>query len=301
MIKKVIRLASFAALLFACAAAAAVLWLTHARASAIVHPAHSAITWSPETNGYIDFENVSFQSSGGLRLKGWYVPAHNGAVVILVHGHAGNRQHYLPQAGSLIAQGYGVLLFDLRNSGESEGDTTTMGLLEVDDVRSALEFVKSQPGVDPGRIGLMGQSLGGATAIMAAARIPEVRAVVAESAYTSLEDNIQNGVERLAFLPAFPFAPLVVFWGQWESGIDIAQVRPVDEIASISPRPVLIVHGELDEIIPVENAHRLYQAALEPKEVYLLPGAGHYNFAGVGGEAYAQKIVEFFGRHLLAD
>jgi fermentation-respiration switch protein FrsA (DUF1100 family) len=297
MIKKLIRLSLLAASLLACAAVAAVLWLTHARASAIVHPAHSPVTWSPEANGYADFESVSFKSSGGLTLQGWYVPTRNGAVVVLVHGHAGNRQHYLPQAGSLVARGYGVLLFDLRNSGDSQGDTTTMGLLEVDDVRGAIELVKSKPGVDHSRIGLMGQSLGGATVIMAAARIPEVGAVVAESAYTSLEDNIRNGVERLAFLPAFPFAPLVVFWGQQEAGIDIAQVRPVDDIASISPRPILIVHGERDDIIPVENAHKLYEAAREPKELYLLPEAGHYNFAGVQG--YMQKITEFFDRSLL--
>ena len=134
---------------------------------------------------------------------------------------------------------------------------------------------------------------------MSAARIPEIRAVVAESAYTSMEDNITNGVQRLAGLPAFPFAPLVIFWGQQEAGIDITEVRPIDEIAAISPRPVLLIHGESDSLIPVENSHQLYRAALEPKELYLIPNVGHQNFVRAVGEAYVQKITEFFDRYLL--
>jgi fermentation-respiration switch protein FrsA (DUF1100 family) len=127
-----------------------------------------------------------------------------------------------------------------------------------------------------------------------------LRAVVAESAYTSMQDNLASGVRSLANLPPFPFAPLIVWWGERESGIDLNQVRPVDVIGSISPRPVLLVHGALDELIPPENAQQLYQAAGEPKEIYIVETVGHGGFPQLGGEAYREKIAGFFSKYLLA-
>jgi len=293
------RFVFFTLFLIGSMAVSGILWITHDRAYAIVHPARGALTRSPESIGITQYQNVSFLSADKLTLKGWYIPPRNGSVIIFVHGHAGNRLGLWGEAVILIKQGYGALLFDLRNSGESEGSVTTFGLQEVLDVRGAVDFVLAQPGVDPNQIGLLGRSMGGATALMATARIPEIRAVIAESTYTRMEDNIQTGVQRLAGLPPFPFAPLIIFWGQQEAGIDIRQVRPIDDIATLSPRPVLLVHGELDDLIPVVNAHQLYEAAHEPKELYLIPNAGHGGFIEAAGEAYARKITEFFNNSLV--
>ena len=216
---------------------AAVLGLTYMRAYFIVHPVRGPILRTPESVGITDYQAVTFPSADGLKLKGWWVPSQNGSAIIFIHGHGGNRTNHLEDAALLTAKGYGALLFDLRNSGESEGEANTMGLLEVNDVRGAAAFVLLQPEVDADRIGLLGQSMGGSTVIMATARIPQISAVIAESAFTSLEDNIRTGVEKLAGLPPFPFAPLVVSFGQFEAGVDIRQVRSIDDIASISPRP----------------------------------------------------------------
>ncbi len=294
-----IRVALFFFALLVLAAIVFVLWLTHDRAVALVRPAHAPITVSPEMYGFTNYQSVSFPSQDGLTLKGWYVPPKNGAVIIFIHGHAGNRTNQAADAGLLIHQGYGALLFDLRNSGESQGNLTTFGLQETMDVRGAIDFVKAQPGVDPARIGALGQSMGGATAIMSAARYPELQATVAESAYTSMEDNISTGVQKLAGLPPFPFAPLIIFWGEQEAHFKMSQVRPVDEIASISPRAVLIVHGEQDDLIPVENAHQLYAAARDPKQLVIIPNAGHQDFVGPGGQGYAEAIITFFNKYLL--
>jgi fermentation-respiration switch protein FrsA (DUF1100 family) len=273
------------------------IWLAHERAYGLVHPGHRPATLQPEAVGLTDYQSVSFLTEDGLTLRGWYMPTHNGAVIVFVHGHGGNRGAMLADAEIVVAQGYGALLYDTRNAGESEGDLTTFGLLEVLDVGGAVDFALAQPQVK--QVALFGHSMGGGIVLMAGARLPQVRAVVAESAFSSLEDNIANGVRHLTGLPPFPFAPLVVFFGQREAGMDIRQARPIDDIAALSPRPVLVIHGQLDETIPVANAHALYAAAQAPKELYLLPEAGHDELAHSGGADYRARVLSFLDRYLL--
>lgn len=275
------------------------LCLARQRALVLVRPGRTVAQRTPTDIGIAHWRDVSFQSEDGLTLSGWYLPPDNGATVILVHGLSGNREELLDDAAFLTANGYGALLFDLRNSGTSEGDLTTLGYLEVLDVGGALDFVLAQPESDAERVGLMGQSMGGATVVLAAARYPQVKVVVAESAYTSIADNVADSVKALLGLPAFPFAPLVVWFGELEAGVDIGQVAPIDVIGSLSPRPILLVHGELDPVIPVENVHRLYAAAGETKALYVVPNAEHGGFVQAQPEEYPRRIVEFFDQYLL--
>jgi fermentation-respiration switch protein FrsA (DUF1100 family) len=273
--------------------------LAHQRAMWLVHPVRSTPHRTPDDVGIVQWREVGFQSQDGLSLSAWVVPTRNGATVILVHGHGGNRAQLLDEAAMLTEGGYGALLIDLRNSGSSEGSLTTMGYLEVLDVGGALAFLSAQPENDPERIGLLGHSMGGATAILAAARYPEIKAVIAESTFTSVEDNISDSFQALTGLPPFPFAPLVVWFGEREAGVDISQVSPLHGIEAISPRAVFIVHGELDGLIPVRNAHQLYAAAGEPKKLYVIPSAGHGGLPQAQPEAYRERIVEFFDQYLL--
>lgn len=275
--------------------------LAHQRALGLVRPGRSLPEQIPSDVGIEHWHDVSFQSTDGLTLSGWYVGTENGATVILVHGLGGNRAQLLDDAALLVANGYGVLLFDLRNSGHSEGDLTTMGYLEVLDVGGALDFVKTQPESDVERVGLLGHSMGGVAAILAAARYPQTKAVIAESTLTSVEDNVGDSLKALTGLPPFPFAPLVVWFGERETGIDIGQVSPLDAIGSISPRAVMIVHGELDEVISAQNAPKLYAAAGEPKELYVIPNAGHGGLPQTQPEEYRRRIVGFFDRYLLQE
>lgn len=294
----VLRSVLIVALVLVLVAAGLVLWVTRDRALAIVHPLRSPVQGGPLAYGFTNTRAVSFNTSDGLTLQGWYIPSANGAAVVFVHGHGNNRTGQAPDAKALVDQGFGALLFDLRNHGESAGTVTTLGYYEARDVDAAVDFVKTQPGVDPDRVGVLGQSLGGSAVILSAAHNAGIKAVVAESTFTSVEDNITTGVEKLAGLPSFPFAPLIVFWDEQETGLRMVQIRPIDEIPAIGPRPLLLVHGELDDLIPVENARQLYAAAREPKELYLIPNAGHENFVGTD-PAYPARIVEFFTKALL--
>jgi alpha-beta hydrolase superfamily lysophospholipase len=268
------------------------LYLPYTRSKSLTRPERSLP--GPLPDGY---QAVEFTSSDGLLLKGWYWPPQNGAVVVFVHGLGGNRTELLVDADLIAQAGYGALLFDLRNSGESDGQVTTLGLDETRDVAAAVAFVYQTAGTDA-PVALFGHSMGGATVLLAAARLPEVRAVIAESAYSSIEENLNESIQGLTGLPPFPFAPLVVFFGQLDAGIDIRLVRPVDVVAQISPRPLLLIHGEQDQTILAENSRRLYAAAREPKELYLLPAAGHGGFLQAEPVEYPRRILAFLEKSL---
>jgi pimeloyl-ACP methyl ester carboxylesterase len=284
---KIVRFALFGLASLLVFLVAAGVSLASQRAYDLVHPPRVS------AQARAGYENVVFSSTDGLTLRGWYAPPVNGATIIFVHGHAANRAAFQDEALLAQEQGYGILLFDLRNHGLSEGDVTSMGLLEARDVLGAIGFVQSRAGTDSA-LGLVGQSMGSAAVLLAAAQSPAVDCVVAMSAYTSVEDNISQGVESLTGLPAMPFAPLVIFFGQAYSGVDIQAVRPVDVLNQISPRPLLFVHGEKDSLILVENAHSLYRAAREPKELYVLPNAGHGGFYQAQPIVYPARLFGFF-------
>ena len=274
-------------------------WYARRSALSLVRPAH-LLPAAPDIDSILHNSiSINFETTDGLLLRGEYLPSSNNAAVILLHGHAANRSQMEPDARLLAGNGFGVLLFDARNSGESEGDLTTLGLKEVIDVQAAYDFLIKQDDIDPKRIGVLGHSMGGSTAILAGAQIPELSAIVAQSTFTSLEDNVTNGVQNYLGLPPFPFAPLVLFWGQYESGMQIQQVSPIEQISQISPRPVLIVHGAQDQVIPVENAYRLFEAAKEPKQIYVLAEAEHCCLPQIGADQYKNKLLDFFEHYLL--
>jgi dipeptidyl aminopeptidase/acylaminoacyl peptidase len=249
----------------------------------------------------LSFEPATLTTADGLRLAGWYIPSHNGATIILCHGLGTNRADMLLQAVLLAEHGYGSLLFDFRAHGESEGEMVTYGYGEADDVLAAVDYLLARPDVDPQRIGILGGSLGAATAIHAAARSTHLRAVVAESAFTSLEDEVASSFKAFSGLPAFPFAPFTVAFAQWQTGLRISEVRPIDDIPSIAPRPVFIIHGTDDELIPAEQGLRLYEAAGEPKELWMVEMMGHGSALGIFPDEYEKRVIGFFDKALGVD
>lgn len=268
----------------------------------LVHPQRTISEQTPaDWPSLANWEELRLETADGLELAAWYVPPKaqgEGAALVFVHGLGGNRGSMLPQAAFLAEAGYGALLLDLRNHGISDGEITSLGYYEVDDVRSAVEYLLAQQEVDPERIGLIGQSMGGATVLRAAARIPEVTAVVAESAFTSIEDNVANGVRELTGLPPFPFAPLVIYFSQQEADVAIELVRPIDDIAMISPRPIFFIHGALDVLVPVENSRRMYDMAGGPRDLYIIEDAGHHPLYDIEPEMFEQRMIAFLDTYL---
>ena len=302
---RLIRLGSFFLFLSVVGFAFILVWLCNLQAKSLVHPRRLAPEKLPTDYGIADWEDVTFTTSDDVRLVGWFLPADeasvqykDGAAVIFVHGIAGKRDDFLEVGSILVENGYGVLLFDLRNHGESGGDVTTMGLNEVRDVQAAFAFLTQHPEVDPQRIGIYGASMGGATAIRAMARIPEAKVLIADAAYESFQIVLESGVHDFTRITASPFSDLIMWFMADKGDFDPTQVRPIDDIGQISPRPILIIHGTRDPLIGVEHAHHLFEAAGEPKELYLVEGGGHGGLIRIEREEYIERILGFLDKYL---
>ena len=212
------------------------------------------------------FKRVQFHSIDGLRISGWFLPAVDASdVVVMCHGFKTGRREMLPLAMALRDRGHHVLMFDFRGHGESEGSWVSCGALEDRDLEGAIRFLQRMPETQGLRIGVVGFSMGAAVAILAAARLPEIAAVVSDSAFATLRQAITNGFCSFTRLPKRPFVELITWLGEKSLGISVDQVRPLDAIIELSPRPVLLIHGTRDRIIPLSEAYLLYEAAGMPR------------------------------------
>jgi uncharacterized protein len=243
---------------------------------------------------------VAFDSADGIRLAGWHGErAGAAATIILCHGVPGDKRDMAGLAAALMDAGFAVLAFDFRNWGESARTPVTLGHREVQDVLGAVTFVLDLGGPRR-RIGVVGLSMGAAAAILAAARSTAIEAVVADSSYARLD----HAVERVARRVGGPLAALA--WrrarrvGEHLIGVPLSSVAPVEAIAAISPRPVLIIHGQRDRLTDVGDAQALYRACGVPKALWVIERAGHARTRRVGIEEYDRRVVGFFKEHMSA-
>ena len=162
----------------------------------------------------ITYEEVTVTTADGLKLVGWFIPSQNGATVIAQHGYHGNRGNLLHDAAMLHRHGYGVLLSAFRAHDKSEGEIITFGGKEVQDLEAWYQYLLTRDDVDPARIGILGESMGGLVSIKYAAGNPNIRAVALHSALASMNDSAAKGVTQFTGLPPFPFAPMIVFWAE---------------------------------------------------------------------------------------
>ena len=251
----------------------------------------------------LTYESIAFDSEvDHIPLKGWYIPSGGTSAIILVHGLDGNRwdtNDWLAQLVPVfVDNGFDVFTFDQRGHGESGGEHVGLGTLERRDVAAAVRVVE-QHGVPPGHIALFGQSFGAATALNSAASLPDVAAVVSDSAYADATERLNFEIHRVTGLPplfgrGMGVAASVLY------GID-PSVTPERSMAQLAPRPVLLIHGTGDTRIPVENAYRLKAATDSPNvELWIVTGAEHTRSYAAEPALYTQKVVSFFEQSLAA-
>src|SRR5689334_4425537 len=186
----------------------------------MIHPGRIPSTGDSLTNEHISYQDIKLTTKDGLELAAWYTPPENGAVILVAHGYGDNRPEGIYTL--LAHHGYGVLAWDFRAHGESGGNVSTLGYFEQLDVEAALDYARAQKGVE--HIGAWGGSMGGATVILTAAKRMEIEAVVADSAFSALEDILKNS------LPYDFLYPWVAAYGEYQSRGDIRAVSPVSVI-----------------------------------------------------------------------
>jgi uncharacterized protein len=237
------------------------------------------------------YEQVEFRTSDGLLLKGWYIESRNGAAVISFPGRASSQK----RAKLLARHGYGVLLFDRRGEGESEGDPNLFGWQGERDVHAAVAFLQGRPDVDPERIGGIGLSVGGEMMIEAAAESDALKAIVSEGAGgRSVRDEIANPGGKWQELIGTGVATAA-------TAIFTDNVPPAD-LQSLVPKisgAVFFVYGERGQPAEQPANDAFYAAARGEKEIWEVPGSGHMGGIEAQPQEYERRIVRFFDRALL--
>ncbi len=245
------------------------------------------------------YEDVLVRSADGYSLFGWYIPSQNGAAVMLQHGYKSNRSEMLEEAAMLARHGYGVLLSSVRAHDLNAGELIAFGLNEMPDFDAWFNYLQQREDIDPDRLGLLGNSLGGTMAIQYAADHQVVSALLVHSAFSSMSDTIDTSIRYYTGLPAFPFASLIRFWAEREVGGSIENINAVNRISRISPRPVLLLHSTTDVVISPQSGELLFAAAGEPKELWQVAGIEHASFDTQQPDAFEQRMLSFFDRYLL--
>jgi uncharacterized protein len=238
-------------------------------------------------------ENVSFETSDGLTLKGWFVPSKNGATVISFPGRKGPQK----QARMLIRHGYGALLFDRRGEGESDGDPNMFGWTGGRDLHAAVEFLKGRPDVDPERIGGVGLSVGGEMMIQAAAESTAFKAIVSEGgSERSVRDTLANGDNDLdAILSMGPSTVATALFGN-----DTPPPTLKSLARRISPRALFLIYAKHGQGGTETGPNKgFYAEAGEPKQIWEVPEGAHIGGIDARPKEYERRVVGFFDRALL--
>jgi dipeptidyl aminopeptidase/acylaminoacyl peptidase len=277
--------------LLSLASLGAIGWVGSERA---LHPEYHRYEWSLATFPDLDPEHIQVRSFDGVLLDGRFFRGAHSSLVILASGYGDTQDQMLSIAEFLHRAGFSVLTYNPRARLPSGGRYVTVGALEQKDVLSVVNYAAGRSDVDANRIGILGISMGGASAIMAAAKDKRIRAVVDDSGFSDGPRVIATAFEHFVHLPAFPFAPITVAIADWRAGVDITRVRPMDVIAEISPRPLLIIHEQGDSVVLADNSLRNFAAAGQPKQLWLVPGSGHGDAQIVVKSQYQSRVTSFF-------
>ncbi len=249
----------------------------------------------------LPFEDVSVTTKDGQRLHGWYIPAAGPATIIVAHGYKDDRSSMIGVADILHRHGYRVLVVSFRGHDDNDGETITFGLRERADLDAFYQYLHARPDVNPDRIGLFGVSMGGTISIGYAAENPGIRALISDCAFSSISDTVATSVKFFTGLPAFPFAPAIVFWTERAIGGHVADIDAKKWIARIAPRPVLLMQGGADRVVSADSGAKLFAAAGQPKELWFEPDVGHAEFLKMKPAEFEQKLTGFFDRYLVEE
>ncbi len=244
----------------------------------------------------LNYENVSFTTADDIKLVGWFIPSFAKAIegkpaptIILLHGYPADKGNILPVM-SFLQKKYNLLLFDFRYFGQSEGNYSTAGAKEVEDLLAAINFLKSR-GIS--EVGIWGFSMGGAAALMTAPRAPEIKAIISESSYASLD--LMTRELYIIPLLKYPSAYLTGLWAKIFLDLDLKKISPEESVKNLNI-PILIVHSKNDNVIPFKNAILIQESLTNNSraEFWFQENLVH---GQLGGE-YQKRIENFFEKNM---
>ncbi len=245
----------------------------------------------------LKFEDVSYRASDGIRLSAWYIAGRAGAPGILIqHGRGATRREGMRYASALHKAGFNLLLADARNCGKSEKTFNSMGYHERKDIHAGIDYLLKERKLP--MAGVFGFSMGASTAIMAMAADKRIKAGIFNSGFADFRSVIVEGAKADFGLPEYPLLPLVTMLYESRGNLNTSDPTPVKAIASISPRPVFIIHGTADKRVDYHHGRDLFRAAREPKQFWSVEGGEHTKAWQKNRPLAEKKVVEFMRKHL---
>ena len=288
-----------AALLSAAAALLGICWWG---SGMILHPPTMSPMWVfPEQFG-LRYEKIAFTTRDGVALKGWFFPSPGGdkRTLIMCHGWGDNKGELLKQTYFLNENaGFNLLYFDFRSHGESGGEITTIGGLETIDFDAAVAWLRANKPDLSDRVGVFGLSMGAAVTIASMPDHPDLRCAVVESPYSDYRGVVTRWTWNNLRLPRFPLIAIAMWILRRRVGDPkVDSFNPVEAAGRIAPRPLLVIGGEKDELMPQDDVRRVFDAAREPKQLWIVPGAAHAKCREAAGVEYDTRVAGFFSRNL---
>jgi fermentation-respiration switch protein FrsA (DUF1100 family) len=233
--------------------------------------------------------------NAGRSVHGWLARgARGGGMVLLVHSIRSNRVEMLSRARFLKGNGYGTLLIDLQAHGETPGERITFGAREAEDVEAALGFLRNS--FPSEKIAAIGVSLGAAAIVLARPGF-RLNAVILESMHPTIEEAVENRL-RLHLGDSGPMlSPLLLSLLSYRLNLSPSELNPISRISDLDA-PLLLISGTDDRHTKVAETGRLFDAARQPKEIWIVPGGGHFNMHAYAGREYEDRIFGFLERYM---
>ncbi|MBP1912013.1 alpha/beta hydrolase [Thermococcus stetteri] len=262
----------------------------------MVRPPRLVEEWTPKDLGF-DYEDVTFETEDGLRLSGWWIDSGSDRTVIPLHGYTASRWYSLymkPTVEFLLKEGYNVLVFDFRAHGKSEGKYTTVGDREIADVRAAVEWLKKSHPEKVNKIGLIGFSMGAMVTIRSLAEIEDVCCGVADSPPMDLDKTGARGLKYFANLPEWLYTFVKPFTKLFSGGREIHPIEYADRVK----KPLLLIAGEKDPLVKVEEIREFYERnrKVNPNVELWVTDAPHVRTLKLHPEEWKEKVGEFLKR-----
>jgi pimeloyl-ACP methyl ester carboxylesterase len=272
------------------------LWASSLVTRATTRPMDRRLTTTPK-DYQADYRDVEFTAADGVRLSGWLLPSRNQhATIVYSHGLFRSRRELLERAADMWRLGYGALLYDARNHGDSGAARVTLGYDERLDAEAAVRFLRDEAHTTD-KIVLFGISMGAATALLATAETPEVAAVISDSSYLNFKDTSDHHIRLFFHIPAFPLANEIRALMEWRGKFDGSKLDALDAVRRLGERPAMFIAAANDRRMPPDIAEKLYNtSASDKRKLLVIDGPGsevHGHAYQADPQRYVNEIAAF--------